>query len=656
MVDPQRALRVAFVTVGDTGRKTGGHLYNARVLAGLEARGVEVHRLVVGGSDPKEQQKAAPRAGTMLNLSSYDAVLVDALARKAVAPHLDRWRASSPVVALVHELPSVAGGEAGGTAGEKRHEEPLLRADLVVAVSEHGESLLKGRGVAPGRVRVVPPGCDRLVPPGGVPARRRVGPVRALCVAQWIPRKGILTLVEAWGRRPRPGAELELVGETDADPAYASSVREAIAEAEGPIAVSGAVGDAALADAYASADLFVLPSRYEGYGMVFAEALLFGLPVVACGVGPVPDLVGAEAALLVPPDDPRALCEALDLLLGDHALRGRMSVAARRRAAGLPRWEATVAGLHEALREAVAERGRPGGFGSAPVEGHALREQNRRSWNAAVGAHESHRGDLARFLREGGSTLFPEELGLLGDLVGHTLAHLQCNAGGDSLSLAALGAEVVGVDLSDEAVRAARRLSKEAGIPARFERADLYEWLQDAAGSGRRFDAVYASYGAVCWLPDLDPWAAGIAAVLEPGGRFVLVEFHPAAETFDAGWNPVHDYPSGGEILCLEEGVGDYVGQSAGGLTPAGFSEGLRAFENPEPCHLFRWGLGEVVTALAAAGLRIAVLQEYPHVNGERHFSGMRDLPGRRLAPPEGFPRLPLMYGLRAEKPRPDAY
>lgn len=282
----------------------------------------------------------------------------------------------------------------------------------------------------------------------------------------------------------------------------------------------------------------------------------------------------------------------------------------------------------------------------------SLREQNRRSWNAVVRAHESHRGDLARFLRSGGTTLFPEELRLLGDLAGGTLAHLQCNAGGDSLSLAALGAAVVGVDVSDEAVSAARALSERAGIPARFERADVYDWLADAARRGRRFDAIFSSYGVVCWLADLDAWAAGIATLLEPGGRFVLVDFHPAAEIFDAGWNHARSYPSGGERVRLDEGVGDYVGESAGGLTPAGFSAGVRGFENPEPCHLFRWGLGEVVTALARAGLRLCVLEEYPYANGERHFSGMRELPGGRLAPPEGVPAVPLMYGLRAERPR----
>lgn len=278
------------------------------------------------------------------------------------------------------------------------------------------------------------------------------------------------------------------------------------------------------------------------------------------------------------------------------------------------------------------------------------REKNRRSWNAVVGAHDSHRGDLAGHLRGGGSTLFPEELDLLGDLRGRTLAHLQCNSGGDSLSLASLGAAVTGVDISDAAISSARALSSEAEISASFVRADVLDWLTATASTNRRFDAVFSSYGVVCWIPDLGAWARGIASVLKPGGRFVLVDFHPAADMLDETWRVAHDYPSGGEPLLLEEGVGDYVGESGGGLTPAGFVEGTSGFENPHGCYLFRWGLGEVVTALAGAGLAITALREYPCANGERHFAGMRELPGRRMFPPEGTPALPLMYGIRAER------
>ena len=341
--------------MGGTGRKTGGYMYNGRVIFGLRKRGFEIEEVVAGGASPDEQRTAAPGFGSTFDPSRYDAIVVDALARIALAPHLDLWLSWRPVVALVHELPSVASGGSGPETvpSECDYEEPLLHADRLVAVSDHGRNVLLGRGVSPGRIHVVPPGFDGI-PEGVGPHVQGDGPVRALCVAQWIERKGILTLVEAWALRERKGAVLELIGETDADPDYAFRIGDAIEAApRDSIVVSGCVDDATLGASYASADLFVLPSRYEGYGIVYAEALARGLPIIACEIGPVPDLVGREAAVLVRPDDKEDLSAALDLLLGDPTLRTKMSAAASRRASRLPRWEDTIIGFEKALRTAA---------------------------------------------------------------------------------------------------------------------------------------------------------------------------------------------------------------------------------------------------------------------------------------------------------------
>ena len=349
-------MRLAFVTVGDTDRLTGGYLYNTRVLAALREGGMAVEEVVPCGASPEEQEVAAPLLGSSLDPRRFDVVVVDALARVVCAPWLDSWREERPVVGMVHELPSVAAPNAR-LDREREYEEPLLRADRLISVSGHGGSILQSRGVPTERISVVPPGFDRLPLESGATAPSLAGVVRALCVAQWIPRKGILDLVRAWTLHERPGTALELVGETEADPDYAASVNAAIADATvAPIIVSGPVDDAALGAAYVAADLFVLPSRYEGYGIVYAEALAHGLPVIACEVGPVPGLVGEEASLLVEPGDVEALSGALDLLLRDAALRSRMSAVARRRAGELPRWEDTVAGFSHVLREVVAGR------------------------------------------------------------------------------------------------------------------------------------------------------------------------------------------------------------------------------------------------------------------------------------------------------------
>ena len=280
-----------------------------------------------------------------------------------------------------------------------------------------------------------------------------------------------------------------------------------------------------------------------------------------------------------------------------------------------------------------------------------LHEANRLSWNTATQAHNSHKAGQAAFLRAGGSTLFPEELELLGDVDGKTLVHLQCNAGQDTLSLTRLGARVTGVDISDEAVDFARRLAAESGIAGEFERADVYAWMDAAARDGRRFDRAFSSYGAVVWMSDLQAWARGIAGVLAPGGRFVLVEFHPAATMFDESMRLAYPYSSAGEPIVTETGVSDYMRDSAAGLAPSGYVEGVAEFSNPHRSFDFQWGVYEVAQALIDAGLRIERLREWPYANGWAPFRGMRVEPGRRFRVPEGVPDLPLMYGVCAVKP-----
>jgi SAM-dependent methyltransferase len=277
-----------------------------------------------------------------------------------------------------------------------------------------------------------------------------------------------------------------------------------------------------------------------------------------------------------------------------------------------------------------------------------LHEANRLSWNAATVAHNSHKGDQAAFFRNGGSTLFPEELDLLGDVAGLRLLHLQCNSGQDSLSLARLGAEVTGVDISDEAIAFARRLSDRSGVAASFERADVFAWLEQATSAGWSFDRVFSSYGTICWLSDIEAWARGIAGVLKPGGHFAFMEFHPFAMVFDPGWKPHYDYFGGAPVE--EAGVGDYVAESGGGLTLDDNEAGVVGFQNPHRSYEFAWGVSDVVSALLGAGLTLERLVEYPYANGWRGFERMRDIGGRRMVPPEDMPRLPLMYGLVARR------
>lgn len=270
-------------------------------------------------------------------------------------------------------------------------------------------------------------------------------------------------------------------------------------------------------------------------------------------------------------------------------------------------------------------------------------DSTRLSWNHATKNHNAHKGDQAAFFRAGGDVLFPEEIALLGDLTGRTLVHLQCNAGQDTLCLARRGAVAHGVDLSDEAIRFARSLSADSGIPATFEQAEVVDWLHRTE---RRFDIAFSSYGAIGWLPDLGAWAAGVRRVLNPGGRLVLVEFHPLIWSWGPDLRPTKDdYFATTPFL---DPVSDYVAESGLGLGVVKIGESV---PNPHPAHSWQHTLGDVVTSVAKSGLIVDELHEYPHSSGCRfHPDLVPD--GRRWVWPEGIARTPALFGLCARRPR----
>jgi SAM-dependent methyltransferase len=295
-----------------------------------------------------------------------------------------------------------------------------------------------------------------------------------------------------------------------------------------------------------------------------------------------------------------------------------------------------------------------------------VHEQNRKSWNEATKAHNSHKGDQAAFYRAGHGKLYPEETDLLGDIRGLSVVHLQCNSGQDTLSLALLRANVLGVDISDEAIRFAKQLSAESGVPARFVRGDVYDWLEsESAPGGERFDVVFCSYGAIVWLSDLATWARGLAAVLKPGGRFVLVEFHPVMGMYggDEAMTRRFDYFGGGQPMEWEDGIGDYIAVTYGGARASedgapggkagpGYEPGIENFRNPEKVYEFSWATSDVITALIDAGLRVESFREYSYSNGFRPFPSLVPDEGHERAwtlPPD-VPNLPLMYSVVARK------
>ncbi len=158
-------------------------------------------------------------------------------------------------------------------------------------------------------------------------------------------------------------------------------------------------------------------------------------------------------------------------------------------------------------------------------------ETNRQGWNARTELHkDSEFYDLKSF-KEGKSSLFKIVDGLLSDIQGKSLLHLQCHFGMDTLSFARKGAIVTGIDISDNSIETANALSEELNIPARFIRSNVYD-IEDVLGD-KQYDNVFTSYGSIVWLPDLSEWARLIHKYLKPGGSFTIVDFHPALDMFN---------------------------------------------------------------------------------------------------------------------------
>ncbi|MEO3752547.1 methyltransferase domain-containing protein [Streptomyces sp. B6B3] len=264
---------------------------------------------------------------------------------------------------------------------------------------------------------------------------------------------------------------------------------------------------------------------------------------------------------------------------------------------------------------------------------------NRANWDDRVRVHAaSDFYDLSGF-RAGGDTLRAFELAELGDVTGLRLLHLQCHMGQDTLSWARRGAEVTGLDFSEKAISTARALAADVGLAdrARFVVSDVYE--AGAALGGERFDVVYTGIGALVWLPDLVRWARVVASLLDEGGALYLAEFHPLTDMLgDDGRTVERDY-------FEERGqVEDFAYTYTGGPE-------LTETVSVEWFH----PLGEVLTAISGAGLRVDFLHEHPFTLFQRYPVLERDEDGYHRFPP-GQPGVPLMYSLRATKlgPAPD--
>jgi 2-polyprenyl-3-methyl-5-hydroxy-6-metoxy-1,4-benzoquinol methylase len=259
-------------------------------------------------------------------------------------------------------------------------------------------------------------------------------------------------------------------------------------------------------------------------------------------------------------------------------------------------------------------------------------DANKAFWNERVLIHKRSEFYELESFRKGTNKLHDLELRELGDVTGKKILHLQCHFGMDTLSLEMLGAEVTGVDFSEEGIKAAQELRDEMNMSAKFVLSDIASLRNKLDG---KFDIVFTSYGAVTWLPDIDDWGRTISHFLKDDGFFYIAEIHPASMMFnntDKKIPPTLTYPYFKQDVPIKfEEEGTYAVKDAK-------TQNNVTYE-------FTHSLSDIIMSLINAGLRIEFLHEHPFTVWE-HFPGMKKV-GRYYTWEYS---MPLLFSLKAVK------
>jgi glycosyltransferase involved in cell wall biosynthesis len=333
-------LRVAFAVPGDLATPTGGYGYDRRIIQELRGLGWQVDVADIGSDFPFPS--TAQRATALSILSAVPSgcpIVLDGLAFGAL-PEAGTLRSRTPLIALVHQPLALDTGLDAAQADTFRKTEraALAAAAHVVVTSEATARIMVADYKVPvQRISVVRPGNDPAPPALGSDD----GVVRLLSVGSVVPVKGYDLLMAALATLADVPWQLTIAGDRTRDRTAAARL-DADIESYGfsdRVAVLGAVSPERVNELYLTSDIFVLASRFEGYGMAIAEAIAHGLPVISTKAGAIPDTVPAGTGLLVPPDNARKLAQALRHLICDGGERRRLARNARAHAAQLPTWQ-----------------------------------------------------------------------------------------------------------------------------------------------------------------------------------------------------------------------------------------------------------------------------------------------------------------------------
>ncbi len=339
------------VVPGRLDTPTGGYVYDRRVVEGLRALGWHVEVCSLDGSFPFPTDAALVDAASALaSIPDAATVVVDGLAGGAMPSIMEREAARLRLVSLVHhplaDETGISSGDAAAFDASERRTLACVRR-VVVTSRKTAARLSAWFGVDASRIATVEPGVDR----GPLASGSQSTTPELLCVATISPRKGYDTLVRALAMLPDRDWHLTVVGSLDRHPPSVEQLRAGLraGRLEHRVSLVGEADAPTISTYYQRSDLFVLPTEYEGYGMVVAEALAHGLPVISTPVGAIPDLVGSDAGVIVPSGDAAALADAIAKVLDDPGLRRRLAEGAARVRERLNGWEVTSTAMANVL-------------------------------------------------------------------------------------------------------------------------------------------------------------------------------------------------------------------------------------------------------------------------------------------------------------------
>ena len=346
-------MRILFVIPGDINLPTGGYRYDKEIINAWKDSGIEVGLISLEGNYPfPTEHDKAKALDAIKGFGDADIAVIDGLLGGASPEFMQALSKIMPITALIHHPLCLENGLDEETAQTlKASEQKGLEfvSQIITTSPATTKTVSELFGFESHKIHTVLPGVKRTQISHGSQSKS----IHLLCVSSIIERKGHTFLLQALSQLEDLNWRLDCYGSTEFDTKLFIGLQDFVMaeDLSQKVAFHGAVSDEMIEAAYAKSDVFVLPSLYEGYGMVYAEAIVRGLPIIATTAGAIPDTVPKTCGILVEPENINMLTQALEQMISDEAFRNDYRKGAMTAAADFPTWQGSATRFAEILKD-----------------------------------------------------------------------------------------------------------------------------------------------------------------------------------------------------------------------------------------------------------------------------------------------------------------